>query len=122
MSAPTDVSKGTFEKRRDRWACVKMRSSPQLPSPRIEFACAFHAAIGRLVTIDHRTTQPSASPLSSREFSRKKCSAWICAVWPRRMYVGCGGRPCVLWMAVVIVFSDPDELQCLLDSRREYLY
>jgi hypothetical protein len=55
-------------------------SAPQLPTPSTDPPWAFQTATDRLTAKFHKTTQPSASPVSKRRFCRRKWTQWIWAV------------------------------------------
>lgn len=48
--------------------------SPHVVAPKTVVSCAFQTATGRLVTIAHKTAQPSASPERRRVLLRMKSS------------------------------------------------
>jgi hypothetical protein len=52
---------------------------------RIEDLCAAHTASGRRVARVQRMQMPSASAVRRSVLCKRKVSAWIGEVWPRRM-------------------------------------
>jgi hypothetical protein len=52
---------------------------------------ARQTALGLIMVRSQATTKPSASPVRSRSLARTKAAAWMEALWPRSIDLGCGG-------------------------------
>lgn len=73
---------------------VMSLSVPQPPIPSRTSSWALHTARGLMIVRSQTTTNPSASPVTSRSLLRTNAAACTCALCPRRMergWAGCAG-------------------------------